>query len=115
MSRDHLLFLDDIALASERIVRYTIDLSFEDFLADDQARDAVLHNLAVIGEAVKHVPDEVRHRYPLVEWRKIAGLRDIVMHEYFGVDYDIIWDVVRNEVPELQAEIRAILVAEESR
>lgn len=71
-----------------------------------------MRNLTVIGEAVKNLPEDLRKRYPEVEWRKIAGLRDIVVHEYFGIDEDILWDVVKNKVPELLDAVEHILKSE---
>ncbi len=68
-----------------------------------------MRNLEVIGEAVKKVPDEVRSRHPDVEWKKIAGLRDILIHEYFGIDANIIWDIVRTKLPQLEQEVEKIL------
>jgi uncharacterized protein with HEPN domain len=62
----------------------------------------VVRNLEIIGEAVKHLPKDVQKGYPHVEWKKIAGLRDILIHAYFGIDHDIVWDVVTNKIPELK-------------
>jgi len=78
-------------------------------MCDDKTFDAVMRNLQIIGEAVKQFPMEIRERYPKVAWKKIAGLRDIVTHEYFGIDDDIIWDVVHKKVPELKSEVEAIV------
>jgi uncharacterized protein with HEPN domain len=63
----------------------------------------------VVGEAIKKVPEEVRSRHPDIEWKKIAGLRDILVHEYFGIDVDIVWDVVANKLPDLKLQIEKIL------
>ncbi|MGQ0605323.1 MAG: HepT-like ribonuclease domain-containing protein [Anaerolineales bacterium] len=68
-----------------------------------------MHNLEIIGEAVKHLPDQFRSRYPETEWRKIAGLRDIVVHEYFGVDPEIMWDVVQTRIAELHTQVERML------
>ncbi len=109
MSRDLRLFLEDIHESCAKILRYTRGLSFEEFRADEKTPDAVVRNLTIIGEAVKSLPDTFKKRYPSVEWRKIAGLRDIVVHEYFGVDEDILWDVVQNKIPELSQAVARIL------
>ena len=109
MSRNPRLFLEDIRESCLKIIRYTQNLNFEAFRTDEKTLDAVIRNLTIIGEAVKHLPEEIRKRYPGVNWRAIAGLRDIVVHEYFGIDKEILWDVVTNEVPELLRAVENIL------
>jgi uncharacterized protein with HEPN domain len=101
--------LDDIIEAAEHIENYTSGLSLKAFSKDRKTRDAVLYNLQVVGEAIKKVPEEIRSRHPDVEWKKIAGLRDILVHEYFGIDVDIVWDVVVNKLPDLKLQIEKIL------
>jgi uncharacterized protein with HEPN domain len=108
MSRDYRLFLDDIRESCEKILRYTQDMAKVQFEADEKTVDAVLRNLEIIGEAVKHLSEEVRNHYPLVEWRKIAGLRDIVVHHYFGINKDIVWDIVENKVPQLLVQLKQV-------
>jgi uncharacterized protein with HEPN domain len=88
-------------------------LTFEQFVRDDKTFDAVVRNLTTVGEAVKHIPDEVWLRYLQVDWRKIGGLRDILVHEYFGIDEDILWDIVQHQVPAL-VELMERILAEDS-
>jgi len=109
MSRDFLLFLDDIAQSCEKILRYVGGISYQRFLHDDKTYDAVIRNLEVIGEAVKNIPEDIRSQYPDIEWRKMAGLRDIVAHEYFGVSDEIVWDVIQNKIPVLSEQVHQIL------
>lgn len=106
MSRDWRLYLDDVREACERISRYVGEMDKAGFLADDKTYDAVLRNLEVIGEAAKKLPDDVRARYGGVDWRKIAGFRDIIAHAYFGVDQAILWDIVRNKAPAPMQQVR---------
>jgi uncharacterized protein with HEPN domain len=112
MSRNYQLFLEDIQMSCEKIIRYTKGLTVERFLADDKTFDAVVRNLTIIGEAVKHIPQAVRARHPQVEWSEIAGFRDIAVHEYFGIDEDILWDIIQNEVPSLLAQLTQIIARE---
>jgi uncharacterized protein with HEPN domain len=109
MPRDYKVHLEDIAEAIRKIRSYTTNLSFQAFSSDVKTFDAVIRNLEIIGEAIKGVPEEVRLKYTDVEWKKIAGLRDILIHEYFGVDAEIIWDIIQNKLPVLERQIKRML------
>ncbi len=102
MQRELNTYLSDIIDAIRKIEKYTTDLCFNDFIEDELVQDGVVRNLEVIGEAVKKIPEDVRRDKPQIDWRKVAGLRDILIHEYFAVDFEIIWDVVKNKIPELR-------------
>ncbi len=105
MPRDFEVYLEDIREAIVKIRDYTAGLTRESFAQDAMRIDAVIRNLEIIGEAAKMVPESIRARFPLVEWKKIAGLRDILAHHYFEVDLDIIWDILQNKLPELEREL----------
>jgi len=109
MSRDYRLCLEDILDSCGKILRFTAQMPFDQFVEDEKTYDAVVRNLEIIGEAAKNVPEDIRLRYPGIEWRKIAGLRDIIAHEYFGIDNDILWDIIQNKIRSLQEEVRRIL------
>lgn len=109
MPRDSRVYLEDILEATRKIASYTAHLSKAAFLEDEKTFDAVVRNLEVIGEAVKKLPEDLRAEHAAVEWKKIAGLRDILIHEYFGLDAEIVWDIVQTKVPVLDREIRAML------
>lgn len=94
MSRDPRLYLEDIQTACRKIVHYTAGLSRQDFLQDDKTYDAVIRNLEIIGEAAKNVSEEIQKLYSVVQWREMIALRNIVAHAYFGMNDDIIWDLV---------------------
>lgn len=108
MSRDLGLYLGDIEESCRRTLAYTEGLTFEQFADDTKTVDAVARNLGVIGEAVKQLPAAWKRRHPEVNWRKVAGLRDILIHAYFGVDVEILWDIVQNKVPVLARTIAAM-------
>lgn len=112
MPRDYRLYLEDILEAISKIDRYTSGIDLAVFQSDEMRVDAVVRNLAIIGEAAKHIPQPQRDLAPAVAWRKIAGLRDIVTHQYFGINLTIIWDVVTNHLNDLQQAATALLVTE---
>jgi uncharacterized protein with HEPN domain len=87
-------------------------MTLEDFVADDRTYDAVVRNLQIIGEAVKQIPSNIRAQYPTIEWRKIAGLRDILAHAYFSLENETLWDIVQNKVPELLEQVQCIVLDE---
>jgi len=109
MSRSWQLFVLDMQEACERVLRYTDGMSAEEFARDQLIRDAVLRNLFIIGEAAKKIPQQVRIRHPEVEWKAMAGLRDVLAHAYFALDDATLWDIIDNEVPELLRHVRIIL------
>lgn len=112
MSREQRLYLEDIQASCAKIGRYVQGLDFDQFIGDELVFDAVIRNLIIIGEAAGRVSKELRACHTEVAWRKIIGLRNIVTHAYFGIDEDIIWDVVQNNIPDLQARVLDILETE---
>lgn len=109
MSRDERLYLQDIYECCQKVLEYSKSSSYRDFCTDQKTIDAVLHNLLVIGEATKSLPVNLFERYPEIPWKKIKGLRDIIAHQYFGLDYPLIWDIVKTRIPDLQMVIHTEL------
>ena len=112
MSRDYRLYLDDIQASTAKILQYTRGVNFDSFVNDAKTFDAVVLNLQIIGEAAKNIPDSVKAKYPQVDWRRIAGLRDIIAHGYFGLNEGLLWDIVQNRVPQLAEQTKVILAHE---
>jgi len=84
-------------------------LSFEEFASNETLKRAFVRSLEIIGEAVKNIPGSIRHKYPDIDWRRIAGMRDKLIHAYFGVNYHLIWSVVKDELPVLNEQVRKIV------
>ena len=109
MCRDYRVYLDDIIGAIEKIAAFTEGLSLEQFAEDAKTFDAVVRNLEIIGEAAKNIPQTARLASPQIEWKKVAGLRDILIHKYFAIDVGILWDIVQNKLPLLRQQVEEIL------
>ena len=109
MPRDSKVYIEDMLQAARKVQEYVRGLTRQELAADGKTMDAVLYNLQVIGEAARNTPAELRNRHPEVEWQKIAALRNVLVHEYFGLDEAIIWDIVRNKVPPLIEQLQRIL------
>lgn len=109
MSRGMDILLGEILDAIDLLRNYTEGLDFDAFAANVEKQDSVIRRLEIIGEAVKGVPDHVRAKHSAVPWRDIAGARDILIHEYFRVDLEMAWDMVRKDLPLLESEVRSIL------
>jgi uncharacterized protein with HEPN domain len=109
MSFEPLEYLRHIVAEADYLIEQTAAISKEDFLKNETLRRAFVRSLEVIGEATKKLPDEFRARYPQVEWRAMAGMRDRLIHGYFGVDHDLVWEVATQKVPDLRIALRGIL------
>lgn len=102
-------FLGDIKEAVNRIASYTQGLTYKKFLLDKKTQDAVIRNFEIIGEAAKNISRDLRAKHPEIQWKKISGLRDKLIHFYFGIDYKIVWNIAKKELPKLSKQIENIL------
>ena len=107
--RDIVIFLQDIVESAEFVQSYIQGISEGEFYQSTEKQDAILHRIQIIGEAAKNIPDEHRQEWPHVPWRAIAGMRDIIVHEYFGITLSMIWKLAVEDVPVLRDQVKEIL------
>jgi len=113
--RDTVLYLDDIVLSMQRIEEYLTGIDFEQFKEDYKTADAVIRNFEVIGEAAKNLPITFKLQHPHIPWDEMYRLRNRISHEYFGIDYEIIWNIAIHQLPSNYKDLIHILQAEKSR
>jgi uncharacterized protein with HEPN domain len=113
MSPSQIDFLKHIQHELRFLATHSENVTFDEFLNDDLINRAYLRSLEIIGEAAKKVPDEIRYKYKEVDWRGMTGLRDVLIHQYFQVDYQVVWDVIRNLVPQAKEWMDEIIEEEE--
>ena len=109
MKRDYRLYLDDVLEAIGKIERYTEGLSYDQFRKDEKTIDAVITNFTIIGEAAKQIPPKIRRCYPGISWKEMAGMRDKLVHEYFGIRLDVLWETITVRLPQLKPMIEELL------
>jgi len=113
MRRSFLLYLEDILESVNSILNYTGNLSFDELIIDKMRLDAIVRNFEIIGEASGKIPQDIKDKYSFIEWRKISDFRNVLAHEYFGIDYEIMWEIIKNKLPDLQKDIKSILEKEQ--
>jgi uncharacterized protein with HEPN domain len=111
--RSSQLLLEDIVDCANKILAYTEGLSFEQFVADSKTVDAVIRNFEVIGEAANRLPEEMKDQFPQIDWHRIRGFRNRIVHDYMGIDFKIVWLIKDDFLPSMIKEIRSILPSPE--
>ncbi len=109
MKKDYTVYLSHILDAIHNIEQYTSGQTKSQFLKAKLVQDGVIRNLEIIGEATKQIPGQIRKKHPQIEWKKIAGMRDILIHDYLGVDLERVWQVLKHRIPELEREAASII------
>lgn len=103
------LLLEDILLSAGKIIQYTQDVTFEQFISDEKTIDAVIRNFEIIGEAANRLPEEIKEQFPTIDWHRIRGFRNRIAHDYMGIDYRIVWNIKESFLPILINEIKTIV------
>lgn len=107
--RDPLMFLLDILYSIRKIEKYSKNMSLSDLKRNHLVVDAIIRNFEIIGEAVKNIPKDVKNRYPHIAWKEAAGFRDVLIHDYFRIDVEAVWDTIKNNLPEFKKHILSVI------
>ncbi len=107
--RDAILLFEDMLESAQKIKRYTKDLDFDAFISDDKTIDAVVRNFEIIGEAANRFDSDIREKFPEIEWNRIRGFRNRIVHEYFGIDYEIVWSIIESYLDKLIEWLETII------
>ncbi len=114
LKREFVLYLEDMLQSMNRIEEYPGELDFEKFKMNYLVVDAIIRNLEVIGEASKNIPIDIQGKYPEIPWRKMVGLRNLIAYEYFGIDYEMIWEIAKKNLPQNQIDLQKIIKKEKA-
>lgn len=109
MPRDIVLYIEDIIESTENIFSYVKGLSFTEFERDQKTIDAVIRNFQIIGEAARKLPEELTNNYPDIQWRRIIAMRNLIIHQYFGVEMSVVWATIKDDLPLFQKQIKKLL------
>lgn len=115
IKREFILYLEDMLQSMDRIEEYMGDIDFKKFKQTYMIVDAIIRNFEIIGEASKNIPTDVQEKYPEIPWKKMYGLRNLISHEYFGIDYEMIWEIAKNNLPQNRIDIFKIIEREKAR
>jgi len=108
MDKDDLIFIEHILDSINKIEKYVLDKTIHEFVDNELIQDAVIRNFEIIGEATKHLSDSFRNKHSEVPWKKISGMRDILIHDYLGIDIYSVWETIEKDIPELKKQLIAI-------
>lgn len=115
VKREFILYLEDMLQSMERINEYLGDLDFRKFKINYLVVDAIIRNFEIIGEASKNIPNDIQKKYPKIPWRKMVGLRNLIAHEYFGIDYEMIWEIAKNNLPQNRNDLKIMIEQEKEK
>ena len=108
MKRDYQLFIKDIVAAMDSIKSFVGEMTLDELKADEKTSSAVIRKFEIIGEAAKHIPLKIRDKYKDVRWKSMAGMRDRLIHAYFGIDYNLVWSAMKTEIPNLKPKLKKV-------
>lgn len=112
--REFMLYLEDMLQSMDRIQEYLGTMDFRHFKMNYLVVDAIIRNFEILGEASKNIPTAIKNKYPEIPWRKMYGLRNLIAHEYFGIDYEMIWEIAKNNLPQNRKDLEELLVKEKT-